>query len=208
MDFHIPEYTNTDSRCPVVTRHEIQTEDCSALSTDFENSGTLALSNGIYRGVLKDDSILFTYKFCLKISTSVNFITVPLLEFAICSYSTIVPVEEILKKQIYMIGNSNKEFKIPEFLNTDSPRCPGVSDTKITTFDCATLHEDFDNSATLSSSLSSGFYFGKLVDETTPTSYDFCLKIFANKYFITVKKLEFVVCSPDTILPTEKFALK
>jgi len=90
MDFHIPEYTNTDSKCPVVTKHEIQIEDCSTMSAEFDNSGTLALSNGKYRGILKDDTVPVTYKLCLKVSTSVNFITVPLLEFAICSYSTII----------------------------------------------------------------------------------------------------------------------
>jgi len=100
MDFHIPEYANTDSRCPVVTKHEIQTEDCSALSTDFDNSGTLTLaltaSSGLFNGKLKDVTTLVTYKLCLKVSTAVNFITVPLLEFAICSYSTIISAEEIV----------------------------------------------------------------------------------------------------------------
>jgi len=98
--FKIPKYANTDLECPVVTKHEIQTKDCATMSTDFDNSGTLAstLSSGFFQGKLKDVTTLVTYELCLKVSTSVNSITVPLLEFAICSYSTIISAEEIVKK--------------------------------------------------------------------------------------------------------------
>jgi len=60
----------------------------------------------------------------------------------------------------------------------------------------------------MDSSLSSGFYYGKLVNETKLESYDFCMKVYASVYFITVQKLEFVVCSPSTITPSEEIVLK
>jgi len=107
-----------------------------------------------------------------------------------------------------MIGNSNNEYKIPYFTNTDSPRCPAVSSQTITTKDCSTLHNDFVNSGALAPSFSSGFFYGKLVNETKSAAYDFCLKVYASYYFITIKNLEFIVCSPDSIKPSTEIVLK
>jgi len=74
------------------------------------------------------------------------------------------------------------------------------------TEDCATLNQDFANSAT--PTLLNGFYYGRIVDETKRASYDLCLKVYFSGYFKEVKNLGFTVCSPDTILPSEEIALK
>jgi len=76
------------------------------------------------------------------------------------------------------------------------------------TEDCATLNPDFVNSVTLESSKLSGFYYGKLADETKRASYDLCLKVYTSGYFKEVKNLGFTVCSPDTIIPSEEIVLK
>jgi len=64
MRYKIPQYTNSDSSCPDVTKHEILNQACTALSTDFDNSGTLTLESGSYYGKLvenhsKENHILF-----------------------------------------------------------------------------------------------------------------------------------------------------
>ena len=55
--------------------------------------------------------------------------------------------------------------------------------------DCLTPNTDFSNSNDLSSSLSNGFLYAKLVNESIPTTYNFCLQVSASPFDDNVENL-------------------
>jgi len=63
-----------------------------------------------------------------------------------------------------MVGDSNIRFKVPKY--SDQVADCAVS-VEIYGKDCVTLSVDFENASNLILSLSGGFYYAKLVDETS-----------------------------------------
>ena len=80
--FKTPAYSETDSNCPAVSDYKIYDKDCNSISTDFENSSDLisSLTVGYLYAKLASQTPK-TYEFCLQVSTSLHWITVPNLEF-------------------------------------------------------------------------------------------------------------------------------
>ena len=56
IKFNIPNYSETDSECPVVTSHQIYDKTCTTLSTVFESSSdiTSSLSSGVLSAIPVD----------------------------------------------------------------------------------------------------------------------------------------------------------
>ena len=61
---------------------------------------------------------------------------------------------------------------------------------KIYEKDCKTLHTGFQNSSDLISSLINGFVYAKLLNETKPSTYEFCI-IVTSFHSITIPDLVF-----------------
>jgi len=80
MKYKIPEYTNTDSRCPVVSRHVLKPTGCTGVaSADFSNADSLTVVGGFLHAQLADDTLGAVYTFCLKVEAGTLSITVPSL---------------------------------------------------------------------------------------------------------------------------------
>jgi len=117
MKFNIPVYANSVSGCPAVSKHALYLTGCSTLSTDFSNAADLtpSASSGILYATLADATVGATYNFCLKVEAGDLSITVPSLEFKICSSTSVTSSEEVTKEQIVMVGAADMRFKIKEY---------------------------------------------------------------------------------------------
>jgi len=91
MRFRVPEYTNSDSNCPVVDTHAIYSTGCSTSSTAITNALTLTVIDGYLWAAVADDAVAGKYEFCLTISASTITKNVDNLVFDICATSTITP---------------------------------------------------------------------------------------------------------------------
>ena len=83
--FTSPAYSETDSNCPPVSVITIFENDCTTISTAFENSANMitSVTNGFYNARLVDKTSPITYKLCLGVVTSLHTLTVPGLEFVL-----------------------------------------------------------------------------------------------------------------------------
>jgi len=133
--FKIPLYSNLDLDCPAVSSQQIYENDCTTLSTAFENSNNLipSLQNGFLYANLADITTPKTYSFCLKITAIPNSITVPNLEFVLeadCSSAfsrvndTFIPIFEMFNSTLELKTLLNISSII---INSDKLYCPITS---------------------------------------------------------------------------------
>ena len=95
-------------------------------------------------------------------------------------------------KQTMMVGDSNINFKAPNYSETNV-NCPAVESIKIYIKDCTTISAEFSNSNDLMSSLSNGLLYAELVNEQAPQTIEFCIKVSSSLHFTTIYGLEFVL---------------
>jgi len=83
---------------------------------NFSNAGSLTVVGGYLYADLADKTVGAVYSFCLKVEAgSLLSITVPSLEFKICSSTTVTTTEAVTQKQIVMVGATDMRFKIKEY---------------------------------------------------------------------------------------------
>jgi len=70
---------------------------------------------GFLYATLADDALGAVYTFCLKVEAGSLSITVPSLEFKICSSTTITSTVALVQKQIVNVGATEMRFKISEY---------------------------------------------------------------------------------------------
>jgi len=73
------------------------------------------VEGGFLFGELADNTLGAVYTFCLKVEAGDLSITVPSLEFKICSSTTVTSSEEVTQEQIVMVGAADMRFKIKEY---------------------------------------------------------------------------------------------
>ena len=84
-----------------------------------------------------------------------------------CDPLSITSSVAIAMKQTMMVGDSNINFKAPNYIEIDV-NCPAVESIKIYEKNCSTISAEFESSNDLMSSLSNGLLYAKLVNEQAP----------------------------------------
>ena len=112
--------------------------------------------------------------------------------FRVCDPSSITSSVDITKKQAAN-ADDKMRFKVPNYTETDS-NCPAITSIKIYNKDCVTLSTSFENPSDLISTLSDGYLYARLLDETTSQFLELCLEITSfDSHSILISDLEFTL---------------
>ena len=131
IKFKIPEYVDSsDPDCSSVKAYAIYDKDCINISSAFENSNDIGatLDNWFLYAKLLDSSVAQSLEICLKVSDSLNTVTIPDLKLKVerdcskeISKTTVAPVQAMHDSS----SDSTKLFHVTDYLNnSDELNCP------------------------------------------------------------------------------------